>query len=456
MVESMGAWGMNVYVYAPKNDPLHRERWREPYPEAQMQEFGELVERGVSAGVEVGFAVSPGLSIRYSSAEDRTRLAEKLIQFRDLGTRFLSLTVDDVPTYLVHDEDQKAFGSLAEAHVSLTHELQERLGKDVTIWLVPTDYLAVEPTPYLEELGEKLDSAVEVGWTGRTIVSPTIRADEAARRSATVRRPLLLWDNVPVSDGPMRSMLHLGPYVGREPGLVEHASGVLLNPMQHTHASAVTVRTAAQYLREPAAYDPERAWQEALAEVGEGNPQSLRTFAEAHRFSPCLPDDRDRELEAGLMSLRTSVERGEDATQLIAELRRQVALRLECASGLRERLKDDRLRTEIEPWIESHARETRRIEAALDCLESILSDAPASKRCHAVLGFAIRADLEPTPMAQSYGPRRVYYPQIISMGEETMALGTDQALFRNLCLSDAFVEFAEDTGLKRLTNPKPL
>jgi hyaluronoglucosaminidase len=444
---------MNLYVYAPKSDPLHRERWREPYPEAQMREFGELIERGVAAGVEVGFAVSPGLSIRYSSAEERARLAEKLVLFRDLGTRFLSLTVDDVPSELVHEEDRGAFGSLAEAHVRLAHELRERLGPDVTLWLVPTDYLAVDPTPYLEELGEKLDPEVEVGWTGRTIVSPTILAEEAARRAATLRRPLLLWDNVPASDGPMRSMLHLGPYAGREAGLVEHASGVLLNPMEHAHASAIAVRTAAQFLREPERYDPERAWEEALAEIGEGAAESFRTFAEAHRFNPCLINDRDRELEAGLVSLRERLAGGEDASPVVEELRRKVALRIECAPSLREGLNDARLREEIEPWIESHARESRRIEAALDCLDRILSDANASERCHALLGFAIRANLEPVPVVQSYGPRRVYYPQIVSMGDKTMALGPDPALFRDLCLSDAFVELVEDVGLARLTKP---
>ena len=204
MIERMGAWGMNLYVYAPKSDPLHRERWREPYPEAALRQFRELVERGGSTGVEVGFALSPGLSIQYSSSDDRATLARKLVRFRDMGVRFLSLAVDDVPTRLVHAADRRAFRSLAEAHVLLSHDLRERLGEGVTLWLVPTDYLGVEPTPYLEELGESLDPAIEVAWTGRTVVSPTIREHEAARRSKTLRRPLLLWDNVPASDGCMR------------------------------------------------------------------------------------------------------------------------------------------------------------------------------------------------------------------------------------------------------------
>ena len=63
LLDRLGAWGMNRYVYAPKDDPLHRAQWRDPYPADALREFAELVERGRAAGVEVGFAVSPGLTI---------------------------------------------------------------------------------------------------------------------------------------------------------------------------------------------------------------------------------------------------------------------------------------------------------------------------------------------------------------------------------------------------------
>jgi hyaluronoglucosaminidase len=450
VLERLGSWDLNLYVYAPKNDPLHRERWRDPYPPRHVREFGALVRRGEAHGVGVGFAISPGLSIRYSSREDRAVLAEKMVAFRDLGSRFLSLALDDVPTRLVHEEDRRAFGSLAEAHVLLAHDLLERLGPEVTLWLVPTDYVGAEPTPYLEHLGEKLDPSVEVAWTGRTIVSPTILAEEAARRSATLRRPLLIWDNVPVSDGPMRSMLHLGPYGGRDPGIAEHASGVLLNPMERAHASGIGIRTAASFLRSPEDYDAEREWEEALDELGDGDPTSLRTFAEAHRFHPIWPEDRDRDLEQGLLSLRQQFGPGEDISKRIEELQRLVEERRQCGPRLRERLRDQRLVQEIEPWLESHERETRRIAAALEALEGILTGPTASQRCAALMVLEGRLTADATPVAQSYGPRRVLYPQIASMGDDTMMLGPDPALFRNRCLADAFILFAEEVALSRL------
>jgi hyaluronoglucosaminidase len=451
VVERIGGWGMNRYVYAPKEDPLHRERWREPYPSQTLARFRELVERGARAGVEVGFAVSPGLSIRYASGDDRAALAQKLSGFRELGARHFTLSLDDVPSELSHAEDRRAFASLAEAHAALAHELLGALGEGARLCLVPTDYLGVEPTDYLETLGTSLDPAVGVGWTGRTIVSPTIERAEAARRAATLRRrPLVVWDNTPVSDGPMRALLHLGPYVGRAPELPESVSGILLNPMEHARASAITLRTAAAYLAAPASYDPEKAWSEAIEELAEGAAGAFDTFARAHRFSALAPDDRDRELEAALCQLRRALERERDAAASLAELEALLAERRSAAERIREGLRDRRLATEIEPWLVSHARETRRIEAALGCLNTLLGDATRSAQTFAFMGMEARLARETDNGKASYGPRRVLYPQLGSMREDAMGFGRDPALFVDRCLADEFVALAEKLALTRL------
>ncbi len=450
LIERIGAWGMNTYVYAPKEDPLHRDRWREPYPEPARAELRELVERGAKAGVRVGFAVAPGLSIRYAARDDVAALAEKLRGFQALGARLLSLALDDVPTHLTHAGDRAAFPSLAAAHVALAHAVREALGSDTHLWLVPTDYLAAEPTAYLEEMGARLDPAIEVGWTGRTIVSPTIRADEARQRAATLRRKLLLWDNVPVADGPMRPMLHLGPYLGRDPALAEHANGVLLNPMQHAHASGVMLHTAAAWLRDPAGTDPEAAWQAALDELGAGAPAAFACFARAHRFSALAPDDRDTELEAAWTEARSKLDADSDPRPALAALREQLEARAGVADTLRAELADRALAAEIEPWLAAHGAETQRMLAATALLETLAGDAPRLARTLAFLAFQGRLTRIPTPPVASYGPRRVVYPQLVSMHDDGAGFGADPALFRDRCLADEIVRVAEERALAAL------
>jgi len=450
LIERIGGWGMNRYVYAPKDDPLHRARWREPYPDTALSEFEELVASGARVGVEVGFALSPGRSIRYASSEERAALLAKFRVFRELGSSWLMLALDDVPSSLAHAEDRDAFSSLAEAHVELAGELQQALGPEVTLCVVPTDYLGVEPTPYLDTLGRGLDSAILLAWTGRTVISPSITGEEAARRAATLRRPVLIWDNVPVADGPMRSMLHLGPYGGRDPELAQHVCGVLLNPMAQVRASAIVLRTAAAYLANPRAYEPEAAWRDALEEAGEGDAEALMLFARAQRCSPLWPDDRDAELEAAFQRLRRVLGEDGDPAHALAELREQLEARLELHERIRKGVRDTRLVHELEPWLASHRRETLCMEAALKALEAFFAPLPQSAKVFAFFAFQGRLASEPPTGKASYGPRRVLYPQLASLGDETMAFGADDALVRDRCLTDEVIRLVEELALARL------
>ncbi|MDX2170552.1 MAG: protein O-GlcNAcase [Deltaproteobacteria bacterium] len=449
LLDKLGAWGMNRYVYAPKDDPLHREQWRTPYDAAALREFGALVAHGAAVGVEVGFAISPGLTIEYGNADDVQALQAKFRAFAALGARFFSLALDDVPTTLLHHADQQRFGCLAAAHVHLTHAVAAALG-DATLWMVPTDYIGAAPTDYLEQLGAELDPAIEVGWTGRTVVSPTITAAEAARRAATLRRKLLLWDNVPVADGPMRPMLHLGPFTGRDAELAAHASGVILNPMVQAHASGVALHTAAAYLRDPRAYDADAAWQAAVTELGAGAPDAFALFAAAHRFSPSLPDDRDRELEAAFAVVRASLDAGADASAGLAAFQAALMPRLQAAETLRAGLADRALLAEIEAWLTAHRAETERMQAAAELLDMLGADVNPMQRVFAFFRLEGMLTRIATPSVASYGPRRVLYPQLGSMRDDGASFGDDPCLFVDRCLADEVVRYAERLALERL------
>jgi hyaluronoglucosaminidase len=441
-VDRLARLGMNTYVIAPKDDPLHLQRWREPYPAEEWARFGALVARGREVGVEVGFAVSPGLSIRYADRDDVATLADKLRGFAALGSRFLALCVDDVPVELAHAEDRAAFPSLAAAHVALAHAVRSALPAEVVLWLVPTDYAGNAPSPYLEELGAALDPAIEVGWTGRTTVPPTVRADEAHARAALLRRKVLLWDNVPVSDGPMRTMLHLVPYRGRDAGLADALSGVLLNPMQHARASYVAVAGAAAFLADPARFDPEAAWRAAVRELGAGAELAFETFAQAHRFSPLTETDRDPPLESAWHDFRKG-----RTSDFRNRLRRLVDERIAAGDALRAGLDDRRLLAELEPWLAGHERESRRIGAALDLLDALAGDGDSLGKALAWIRCEGRLTTNAPAATTSYGPRRVLYPQLTGLASGAARLAEDPALFRGRCLADEIVDFAAEGAL---------
>lgn len=250
--------GMTHYVYAPKSDPLHRDRWREPYGSDQLDGFARLLSEG---GLTVGFAISPGLDIDHSSSDDRRALFAKVEQAVDLGVGLVVLALDDI-----------AFSPDAgTAHAALTTDLVDHLAGRAEVVLVPTDYVGTSGSVYLDALVSGLPDDVAVAWTGPAVVNDTITAADARLRSeALAGRPPLLWDNYPVNDALMADRLFLGPLWGREPALADACSGYLANPMVQPHCSKLPLASIAAFLR---GEDPLDAW------VGEAG--ALRVLAEA-------------------------------------------------------------------------------------------------------------------------------------------------------------------------------
>ncbi|MBN2624112.1 MAG: beta-N-acetylglucosaminidase domain-containing protein, partial [Acidimicrobiales bacterium] len=91
-----GRFKLNTYIYAPKDEPYHRDRWRDPYPADRLADVRALVDAAAANHVRFTFAVSPGVSICYSSPDDLAALSDKLASVYDLGVRSFSIALDDI------------------------------------------------------------------------------------------------------------------------------------------------------------------------------------------------------------------------------------------------------------------------------------------------------------------------------------------------------------------------
>jgi hypothetical protein len=246
--------GMADYVYAPKDDPKHRDQWREPYDDDELTDFEAFARDGALA---LGFAISPGLSIDPEDDDDVATLLAKVDQVVGAGAGSVVLALDDIPF---------GGGPQGAAHARLTTRLRDHLGDRATLALVPTEYVGLAASPYLDELARGTPEDVPVAWTGRAVVNDEITAADARARAAALGgRPPLLWDNYPVNDGVMGDRLFLGPLRGREPGLLDECSGYLANPMVQPLASRLPLASIAAWMR---GGDPEAIWAETAADLG--------------------------------------------------------------------------------------------------------------------------------------------------------------------------------------------
>jgi hyaluronoglucosaminidase len=349
--------GMNTFGYGPKDDPLVRRDWRVAYDGASLARMRELVAACTSHGVGLMYCVSPGLSIRYSSEEDSAALLAKLASMAALGVRRFGLLLDDIPTDLQHAADRDAYADLVEAHAALITRVADGLADGLRLIVCPTVYCGYGDEDYIARLGAAIDPGVDLFWTGREICSHVLDLDDARRFERTAGRPPVYWDNYPVNDVAMTFELHIGPYLGRHPRLHEASKGVIANPMELFEASKIPVATIADYLADPAGYDPEASWTRAIREVvgeadGGRDAAAFALFADNVRGS-CLSTDDAPTVTRALETFLFRASQGDGAAA--APDLQALALRLLAAADhlLRGDVANAQLVDECRPWIES-------------------------------------------------------------------------------------------------------
>ena len=402
VIRFLGARGMNAFVYGPKNDPFHRDRWREPYPDDALADLRATAAVARRARVRFVYALSPGLDVCYACRDDVRAVTRKLAQLaRGAGIRRFALFFDDAPETLTRPEDIARYGgrdatALARAHADLVNRVDRWLGRrrlPALAFMVPTAYAGTACEPYHAALVNGLRRRLPIAWTGLGVFSRTLTAAQARDRQACLGgHPVVLWDNFPVNDTVLSNTVHLGPLVGRDAELPGALGGYLLNPMTQAHASLVGLGTAAAYLAEPQRYDPEAAWRDVLAALDPSG--SLAVLAEQTRGSPL--DDPDYGDAPALDARVAAVERTWVSPEwqppveaLEAELRRQA----DAATRFTDRLGDTPLGRELAPWVDELARHAAE---GLDAVRLLRAMKPAiaalSVDAGAVTGRAVRPD----------------------------------------------------------------
>ncbi|MEX2393611.1 MAG: beta-N-acetylglucosaminidase domain-containing protein [Actinomycetota bacterium] len=385
----MATEGLNVFAYAPKDDPFHRHRWREPYPDAELEAFADLAAHGKDVGVDFCFTISPGLDW---ADGDEPVLAEKLRQIAATGCTSFGVLWDDVPP---------GDTELGAAHAKGTMAALEGVGAG-RWWTVGTDYALGGPTPYLQGLADGLSDDVTVAWTGPWVVPPHISGAETEALADAVGRKLLLWENFPVNDGPMGGVLHLGPYPARDPAMVDASAGVLFNTMQTPIASRIGVACGARFWRDPSS-DREATWREVVASY-----PGLLPLAKASRSWVATPGP-DEEL----------VEWADAASADDRRLRE--FLDAGCRDGL-----DGALADEVGPWLDAWEAEAQAMQMCLDILERGYRSGPRG------IAGGVLLERARKNAQQLFGIRLAVYPVMQQRGKETTASEYATAMGENL------------------------
>ncbi len=291
--------GMNSYLYAPKDDPYHRARWKKPYPRKEWTELHKLIRLARKYRIDFVYGFHPGKGLCFSAEEPITILLTKARRFYDAGVRTFAVLFDDIPSRLEHEEDRRQFdGSLAKAEAIWLKKLLDRqpaTWTDMEWWICPSYYTGdpllarmfgdFEPR-FLETLAAYLPESVACFWTGPSVVSKKITLAHVHKVVNRLNHRLILWDNYPVNDLSMSQEMHLAPLIGRDPRLPEQVYGYLNNPLLQEALSFIPLATCFDYAVNPARYDPEKSWRRVITEIFGG--KALKHWLAIREFCECI------------------------------------------------------------------------------------------------------------------------------------------------------------------------
>jgi hyaluronoglucosaminidase len=340
---------LNTYIYAPKDDPYHRERWREAYPPDKLRQVRELIGQAAAHHVKFTFALSPGNSICFSDPADWNALVAKLRAVYEMGVRDFSVPFDDISyTQWNCPQDAATYGAPSESAAGraqadvlnrVQREFVDKSPGVAPLQMVPTEYSDLDDSPYKTALRTRLDPKVQVMWTGDGVIPRAITVPQAKQAAAVWGRKVLLWDNYPVNDFDASvGRLLLGPYAKRDGGLHEQLTGDVVNPMNQAAASKVAEIGAADFSWNGAAFDSQRAWRSAAEYLAgdrfaggrpglEADPatvESLLVFFDLEHMAPLANgrpwQDAAPELKRRLDEFRTAWNGG-DRPRAVAALR---------------------------------------------------------------------------------------------------------------------------------------
>ncbi len=262
LIKFFGSVKMNNYIYGPKDDPYHRSKWREAYPESELKKMKELVELSKANKVKFTWAIHPGGNIRWIQ-EDRDAIMKKFEAMYQVGVRSFNVFFDDIS-----GKEQSRADKQAELLNYLNKNFIKVKGDCDPLIMCPTQYnRGWSGGDYLDVLGNTLDKDIHVMWTGDTVVNDITLAGQKWINNR-LKRPAYIWYNWPCNDY-VRRRLVMGRFYnsGQEPEMLNAFSGFTANPMGQAEASKVGLFGVADYTWNIINFDSNKAWQASFKAI---------------------------------------------------------------------------------------------------------------------------------------------------------------------------------------------
>ena len=340
---------LNVYIYGPKDDPYHRNQWREAYPEEEAKRISELAKAAAQNKVDFVWAMHPGGDIQWNEADFNSSI-QKLEWMYALGVRAFAIFFDDI-----FGAEQSKGEKQAEYMNFLNREFVQKHADVAPLILCPTEYnKSWAGKNYLPALGRTMDKDIRIMWTGATVVD-MINKGDMDWINERIQRNAYIWLNYPVNDFCIDHML-MGPTYGNDLDIAEQLSGFVSNPMEYAEASKVSLYSIADYTWNMDAYDSKASWERALQVLMPEHVEAFRLFCQHNVDLGPTGHGLRRQGESAAFKkaaekFSASLANGYDA-EAVAEMTKEFTAMIAAADELLASTEEPEMVAEIAPWLQ--------------------------------------------------------------------------------------------------------
>jgi len=369
-----GDYKLNQYIFAPKDDKYHNQKWRELYPEEDLAEIRKLAKVGNETKNRYVYSLHPFMynAIRFNTD------ANYEADFGIIKAKFTQLLEADVRQFGILADDASVPAQGPAMYVRLLDDLtawlieQQKTYPDLKTDLVfcPNDYMGNGSSAQLKEVNKAGDNVSIVVTGGRVWgeVSQQFTTNfmnNIASEGQPGRAPYL-WINWPCSDNSKQHLIMGGNDTFLHPGVDPNTiQGIMLNPMQQSEASKSALFSNAGYAwniwddKEEA----DQNWEASFKYMDHGTAEDTESSKALREISKHMinqnMDSRVNvlqesiELAPKLNDFKTKYESGasikEDAANLILEFNKLK----EAAAYYKENPGSERIRDQIIYWLNS-------------------------------------------------------------------------------------------------------
>lgn len=355
-----GDFKMNIYIFAPKDDPYHNTKWRELYPDEKLADIKRMVEAGAASKCRFAWAIHPFMHDAITSStydEDLKVIKAKFQQLYDAGVRQFVISADDA-------------GGKASLHAKLLKDMTawvKEKGDCYNLCFVPQVYCSgavswsnwMDPgeartvANYFKHFSDIED--LELMWTGEYVCHPATQYTFDNFKSKSGQEAFM-WLNWPVNDV-NHARLVMGP---AEQCILNVGTtgfkGIVTNPLEQAEASKTSLFAIADYTWNTSDFDCMQSWKDGFQYIDAGAPDALCEICQ-HLTNPSPGGitgmDESWELDEYIDAFQDDLDTGRDLTESGNALAARLQKIADAADDFQTNGINENLKEEMKPWVDS-------------------------------------------------------------------------------------------------------